>query len=179
MLKVMEHESSSYRDRTIWNAKNSDLTVAFAINFDTHGEILTRKAAGKKYLAIPLDTPIEIASDMLKQAINRTNAKVINIAGHSAYTLQKLVDYEMAVDISAYIYNVLKGIPHEISMIRCGGQSGADLAGAVAAWKLGIPCEVMMPKGRRIKDENGIDIFLREGDFELVVKYAASLKIFD
>lgn len=54
-IEILEHPSSSYAPRTWANAANSDVTIAMAVDYSTAGERLTHKAAGKRYLALPLD----------------------------------------------------------------------------------------------------------------------------
>ena len=51
-MKIIENKSSSYAPRTFANAKSADLTIAFAIDFGTAGEQLTKKAAGQRYVAV-------------------------------------------------------------------------------------------------------------------------------
>lgn len=54
MIEFEESQVSGYKDRTIKNA-SADITMAFAINFSSGGEILTKKSVleqGKKYVPI-------------------------------------------------------------------------------------------------------------------------------
>lgn len=65
---------------------------------------------------------------------------------------------------------------HRIHKIVCGGQTGTDLAGAVAAYKLGIDCEMTYPKGFKMRFQDGKDVDTSE-EFvrKLVTGYAAML----
>ena len=55
--------SPRYHDRTVINASWADLTVAFAIDFGTAGERLTRKAAGDRYLPVNIPSSAELCHD--------------------------------------------------------------------------------------------------------------------
>jgi hypothetical protein len=54
MLKIYAHSKASYAARTRHNAEVSDLTAAFALDFTTSGELMTKRAAGDKLVEIPL-----------------------------------------------------------------------------------------------------------------------------
>ena len=62
-IVVRETVSPKYHDRTVMNAREADLTVAFAVDFSTAGEKLTREAAGDRYLAIGLPATPEACRD--------------------------------------------------------------------------------------------------------------------
>jgi hypothetical protein len=169
MLMVKETKSSKYPPRTFYNANNSDLTVAFAVDLNTLGEQLTKKAAGpNKYIGISLSQPLNI--NLLYDIIGDKNAKILNIAGNSIHTLNK---YGISQDqINMYILNIIQQIHnmYQINKILTGGQSGVDLAGAVAGYKCGIPVEVNMPKGFIQRNINGIDISHTKEEIEVMIK---------
>jgi hypothetical protein len=87
MITFIQHSSTQYPPRTYENA-GADATIAFAFNFNTPGEKLTReavKAQGKLYIPVrPAFTvrEVELTASFLKEA----NAKTLNIAGNGAYT---------------------------------------------------------------------------------------------
>ena len=57
-IEITTSSKTGYRDRTIENAAAAELTLAFAIDFTTAGEKLTRNAvseAKRTYLPIQLD----------------------------------------------------------------------------------------------------------------------------
>lgn len=146
-LEVLEHSLASYPPRTRENASKADLTVAFAVDFDTHGERLTRKAAGTRYVAISLDRdPIE-AARILYAALRRFNATTLNVAGNSLPTL--LVRGWTQTRADQFVFDVLAACTThwKLASIRSGGQTGIDLAGVTAACALGIPAIALLPKG--------------------------------
>lgn len=166
-LIVREHSSSKYSPRTYYNAKSADLTVAFATDFHTAGEKCTKNAAGDKYLSLDLNlNELETARSLYK-AMVCTNAKTLNIAGNGIYTLAKSQITQRCID--NYVYFVLAKVIQylPIHKIYTGGQTGVDLAGARAAWHLGIDCEVTYPKGYLMRGEDKID---REHSHEYIVK---------
>ncbi|EKF7417497.1 hypothetical protein O0O73_003142 [Pseudomonas aeruginosa] len=147
MLTLKQHPIPGYRARTLVNAESADLTVAFASDFGTAGERLTRKAAGKRYIAIPLTTPAEEAGMILAASLRKHGASTLNVAGNGVYTLSHHGWTQESVNL--WIYLALRAtcqaVP--IQLLRSGGQTGADLAGLVAACELSIPALGYFPKG--------------------------------
>ncbi len=82
----------------------------------------------------------------------------INIAGNGIYTLHKHGLNQAYVN--ELVYNVLKIALKDgtLKRIYTGGQTGVDLAGAVAGYALGIPTEVTLPKGFKQRFADGIDV---------------------
>jgi hypothetical protein len=158
LLTITEHKSSSYAPRTYHNASVADLTIAFAVDFTTAGERLTKKAAGEKYAPIALQLPTISAARLVWCVCNKINPSVLNIAGNGIYTLN-LQDVNQE-QVNQHIYDVLKqATPHlNISKIVSGGQTGADLAGGVAGIALGIPVEMTLPRGFKQRHEDGLDV---------------------
>lgn len=156
-LKVQEHKSPSYSPRTYHNASVADLTAAFAVNFYTAGEKLTHKAAGDKYVALDLGLEAIEAARLLYKACKKHSVSTLNIAGNGIYTLYaKGIDQH---DINVYLYTVLSLVHkhHPLTKIVSGGQTGVDLAGGVVAKYLGIDCTMTLPKGFKMRFENGVD----------------------
>lgn len=160
MIEYIESESSYYPPRTFANAKAADATIAFAVNFNTSGELLTAEAV-KKYgrLYIPIN-PLLISLAQINRTgklLHTANARVINIAGNGAYSLIK--SGIMQANADDIVYNFLDAVinGHELQIegICSGGQSGFDEAGIKAAVKLGIPAIVRFPKGWKFIDANG------------------------
>ncbi len=156
-IEVLQHRSGSYGPRTFENAKGADLTVAFATDFSTAGEKLTAKAAGDRYLAIPLATgPLE-AARMLFRACRAQHVKTLNVAGNGIYTLAKHGWTQQRTD--EHVYRVLAKV-HEhwaLSHVRSGGQTGIDLAGVTAGYALGIPVTALLPCGFKQRYEDKAD----------------------
>lgn len=165
-LTLKQSNSEKYSPRTYHNAKSADVTVAFAVDLKTAGELLTHKAAGDKYIGFLLtdesDT-ISIAGQLYKKLKN-SSAQSLNVAGNGMYTLSA---HGCSQDfINLFVYKVIEKV-HEhypIGKIYTGGQTGVDMAGAIAGIKLGIPVEITFPKGFIQRFENKIDIAQTEQD---------------
>lgn len=168
-------ESNSYSSRTKENADWSDVTIAFATDFNTAGEKLTKRVAGDKYVssALPASSNDEdslafdeeatysyYANEIYKQLKAKgklTNIK-LNIAGNGIYSLRVFTTQE---ELNEYITNVIKTLQNlgvTISEIRSGGQTGVDEAGIIAAQRLGIPNEVHSTANFMFRDKSGKDI---------------------
>lgn len=177
-VTIVELKASDYPTRTKHNASTSDVTIAFAADFSTAGEDLTKTAAAGKYITAPLseslkddgaaiDMPETWYASSFMKLVNGAPA-IINIAGNTLAKLMKALPNkkdESRADkavraqqlANRIVYQALKAL-HEkspITKIVSGGQTGADIAGAVAAKALGIPVEVVMPKGFLQQDRNG------------------------
>lgn len=167
MFIINTTKSWSYKDRTIENASKSNLTVAFAIDFKTRGEILTKNAVEKslrKYCSINIQHNFQDNLDKLVNTLKtfENSNIVINVAGNSIHTLKGIFNQE---DIDEYIFNIFESafqFPINIKAIRSGGQTGADEAGAKAGIKLNIPTLVLMPSVNRIRNIEGKDIYMTE-----------------
>lgn len=155
-MKIRQTSSPSYPPRTYYNANNSDITFAFAVDFNTPGERLTRKSSEGKIVSIDLLKDIAM-KDCLLMIPEKEDGIVINIAGNSIATLSKNNITQEYVD--NYIFKFVEElIKHRIiKKIRCGGQTGADIAGAKASYRLKIPVTVTMPQGYLTRDANGKD----------------------
>lgn len=156
---IREHTSESYPPRTKINASGGDVTLALAVDMTTKGELLTKKMveeSGKIYLGQILDDKItshDIARKLYK-AITSTGGNHINIAGNSIHTLaQHGCDQNW---INFFVFSIIEKV-HEhypIARIVTGGQTGVDMAGAIAGAALGIHTEVTFPKGFRQRVED-------------------------
>lgn len=157
-IAILEHSSSSYAPRTYANAAKGDVTIALAVDYSTAGERLTHKAAGDKYLALPLsDYWLENARTLFKH-IPKHSLLTINVAGNGIYTLAKhgWTQEEVNVQIFCMFEQVHQHKP--IGKIVSGGQTGVDIAGGWAGVKLGIDVELLLPKGFKQHHEDGIDL---------------------
>lgn len=170
MLIVKEHSSSKYTPRTYYNAKSAEITLAFAIDFNTAGEKLTKKASYPNYLALHLDEHWLNNAREVWKVLHKNNYRFINIAGNGIYTLNK---YGMKQsDVDTYVLNVIKQVNdyHQIIKIYTGGQTGVDLAGSKAGYQLGIDTEVTLPKGYIMRFEDGKDVSCTKGFVEELIK---------
>lgn len=178
-LTVDEHTSWSYGPRTYLNAGYSDLTVAFAVNFNTAGEILTEKASKGRIIQFEIKEDFDFtnAARQLYKKMKDNNYQSLNIAGNGINTLHA---YGFDQDqINELVYKTLELVHKHrtITRIRSGGQTGADLAGAVAAVVLDIPAIITYPKGYRQRLIDGSDIIQgKEAAIDTILRYAEKLK---
>jgi hypothetical protein len=153
-----------YKLRTLVNA-GADATIAFAVDFKTGGEVLTKKCVHdqkKVYIGVhlsemKLSATVQLAIDKL----NSCNAKTLNIAGNGLYTMKGKYTQQ---EIDELTFNFLKEVitspklENKIELIRSGGQTGFDEAGIKAAVNLCIPALILAPYGWLFRDINGNDI---------------------
>lgn len=160
MITIRQHESYGYAPRTQHNA-DQGVTLAFAVDFTTAGERLTKKCAGKKYVGIDINkmiaAPLKGVNQMVEKLIEY-DTRVINVAGNGIYTWAKN-GFDQK-DVNAYVLDLIKKIDsrHPIEKIVSGGQTGTDLAGLIAACELGISCVGTWPRGYKMRFEDGIDV---------------------
>lgn len=171
MIIFQADEESGYRSRTIKNA-SADVTIAFAVDFNTAGERLTKKAVIEQgNLYIPIDTSIFEDRGKIHKAVFSARESILrlkkneislNIAGNGIYRMkstfmsnQKTVDYfthyflnDLITTLGGYV---------KVTIIRTGGQSGFDEAGAKAGVKLGIPVLIHAPKNWAYRDIDEVD----------------------
>ncbi len=176
-LKLEAHPSYSYVPRTGVNAQSADVTVAFAVDFNTAGERLTHREAGVRYIGIPFGSDEAQAAAQLVAFLLKRDAKTLNVAGNGVYTLSEHgVTQKRA---NAWVYAVLTKVSAQVklSLLRSGGQTGIDQAGLVAALALGIPALGFYPAGFRRRNAQGQELrsTLEELTVELTAQ-AAELK---
>lgn len=180
MFELHAHKSDSYGPRTYLNAGFADVTLAFASNFNTAGEILTEKAAKGRIVQVALEKPLDAkkAARTIFHYMKQYQCKTVNIAGNGIYTLDK--DGYTQEEINQYIYEVLALLHTHIGIekIRSGGQTGVDIAGAVAAYVLQIPAIITYPRGFRQRLKDGSDIIQDEtAALDTIVRYSESLEL--
>lgn len=175
-LIIREHPSKHYSPRTYYNAMSADLTIAIALYYYTAGEKLTKKAAGDYYLALPIREDAIVNARTLYKECKKNNVKYLNVAGNGIYTLQEAGWDQLAVN--AYVYSILALVHkhHPIEKVYSGLQTGVDLAGAVAAYKLGIGFEGTTPKGFIQRGFDGIDREMSEAQIRNdIIRYSEVL----
>ena len=160
-------KNSDYPSRTQENIDNSDITVAFAVNFRTPGEIGTEKKAKGKYVAVQLtENNGELSFDNNSLDTVVSMASIIgrpikmNIAGNSIPTFTVGQDKVNDAIEKALKYLQDKGV--QIEEIRSGGQTGADEAGIIAAQRLGIPSIVHGTSDWKFRPSTGKDVMNEE-----------------
>lgn len=161
MIEFIEHHHTGYALRTRANVNAAEITIALAKDYDTAGEVLTRKCCyGKEYLQIPLtDFRVNVFDrKLLLQAITRGNFRIINIAGNGLYTLEGITQKQ----VDDYIWNLLSLLATIDKLsnftIRCGGQTGVDEAAAKFGHQAACKTICCFPKGWMFRDETGNDI---------------------
>lgn len=160
-ITFTESESPEYKPRTVDNA-SADVTLAFALDFTTRGEKLTKSSAEAQGIYCALEV-LNLAScckklsDLAESLKQRGKTEVtVNIAGNGIYTLHKYgwsqddIDWAVAHCLG-HFQQFLAAKDIKIILVRSGGQTGADEAGAKASSKLGIPTLVHSPKGFRMR----------------------------
>lgn len=161
MITFQEHEQTGYAMRTRENARLSDLTIAFAIDFTTPGEILTRKAAYGKYLAIDFNlllTDINAVASTILKEMERRKVRVLNVAGNGLYSLKHLCDQEFINDRLMLVFTIIILNYGNYFDIRSGGQTGLDEAALVTGDFLNMPTTCLAPKHWMFRNINGKDI---------------------
>ncbi len=176
MLSIVEHKSASYGPRTYHNASVAGITIALAVDYTTAGERLTHKAAGDKYVKLPLSTDYLQLARVLYGNMRQKEARSINVAGNGIYTLLK--HGWSQEQVNRVVYDILAQVHKfwRIDKIVSGGQTGVDLAGGVAAYKLGIDCEMTLPKGFIMRPIDGKD-YTHTEEFvrKMIIRYAEEL----
>lgn len=164
-IQITTSSKTGYRDRTIENAAAAELTLAFAIDFTTAGEKLTRNAvseAKRTYLPIQLDesnikewSAAHRAADQIIPVLQQLNTGAgvsINIAGNGMATFSSDIQQS---DLDIFMARTLMIAQHKtqgaISRVRSGGQTGIDEAGVKAADALGIPALAHGPADYRLR----------------------------
>jgi hypothetical protein len=177
-MKIVEHESTQYKPRTVHNAHTADLTVAFAEDFSSAGEKLTKREAGDRYVAIHLSTDPLVAARMLYAACKKHNVSTLNVAGNGIYSLsgewsqgqlsdKQKFEYldegsiinEFQVSLNQWVYMVISKV-HEfwpLTNLISGGQTGADWAGGIAGEAIGLNVTMTFPKHCLQRDEHHKD----------------------
>lgn len=177
MASILFTESTGgYAQRTRENAAAADFTVAIAADFTTAGERATERAAGERYVAIPLDndTLANIPEAARRDARLLTNYLLenlpdarerdgitLNFAGNGIYTLNALGISQESVDqyVTALLAEMKAIGEVSIGGVRSGGQTGVDEAAAKAALANDIDAVVHAPKGYEFRGASGRDLY--------------------
>lgn len=106
---MQENQSPKYNDRTFLNVRDADVTVRFALNFDSPGERCTMKAIrtyGKPYYDVPIFdrgdfwgtnyVPSRLALDLYEDKV-----KVLNVAGNANSGIENFVELYLIETVEA------------------------------------------------------------------------------
>lgn len=167
-LEFKECQSWGYKARTIENC-SADATIAFAVDFSSAGERLTKRSCleqGKIYIPFKCDEVWQpgVFNSFIEETISKLNkgkVKTLNIAGNGLYTM-RVHGWEHQFQCDNLVYSVLgrivNGLDSPFELIRSGGQTGFDEAGLKAAVRYGIPALCLAPRGWVYRDAEGNDI---------------------
>jgi hypothetical protein len=139
-IRFTKSVSNDYRARTTENIKGSDATLHIITDPGTLGEKLTAAEAAKNKKGYRAVTYGENAVDDIVNMLNAHNVQVLNIAGNGIYDIkdsQEVVDDKVLTLLREVLTHPNLVTP--VKVIRTGGQTGMDEAGAKAGIKLGIP----------------------------------------
>lgn len=173
-ILVTASASSGYAARTRANAQRYDVTVAFAIDYGSAGEKLTRSAAGDRWVGVPMtQQPVEAARNLFR-VLRQRQAETLNVAGHGLSTLARFGWSQDEVD--HWVFEVLRTVhPHwALKKLGSGGQTGVDIAGAAAGHALGLDVELHMPRGFVQRLADGRDIVRSPDQIEDEVRRRAA-----
>lgn len=172
-ITFREHRDPSYVGRTKENA-SADATIAIAANFNSAGEKLTKKLVEeqkKVYIPIDISKELDLSEDLIKNIVKKLNCStkgnlidnsiILNIAGNGIYALknrytQELLDSYLRILLLSILAS--KELKVKIKLIRTGGQTGLDEAGAKAGVFHEIPTLVVCPYGWKYRNLLGEDI---------------------
>lgn len=155
-VQLWAHSDPGYSKRTSDNAK-CDVTMATAADYSTGGERMTKQFAGDRYIPLPLFLDADEAGRRLAEFMEARRASSLNVAGNGIATLVGKHWSQEAVN--QWIFDCLS-VAHAlrpINRIQSGGQTGIDMAGAIAAHRLGIPAKILFPLGFKQRGEDSRD----------------------
>ncbi len=165
-ITFLETPQYDYQHRTAINASGADVTIAFAVDFTTAGEKLTKRLvrqSGNRYVSINANVR-EVSAErikILRARLFQDQCRTLNIAGNSLHTLRGRMSQ---ADCDEFVLDFLGGALDQtrypflyIESIRSGGQTGFDEAGLKAAMRLQIPAICLAPKGWRFRGADGVD----------------------
>ena len=188
---ISEDQESCYQSRTAKNAEWSDITLAFAVDLNSPGELETKAAAGDKFLSFEIPDKDEALTEasyvkgLVSEVVSaiRSHSRYpelcrqgirLNIAGNRLSVLTRHGISQDGVD--SLLLSAMKGLLESsipIAEVRSGGQSGVDEAGIHAAQDCGLPCSVLCPKGFRFSTAEGEELSGVE-EFTARFKYKGS-----
>ena len=141
-LSVVQMSSPSYPQRTEHNAKRGDVTASLAIDQTQRGE------TGDKLVAWEKDQKLEDFADSVTAKLQERNGTTLNVTGNDidVWKAKGVDQTKLNEDMLRVLSRVKENHP-TLERVVTGGQSGSDIAAAIAARALGISVEVNMPRG--------------------------------
>jgi len=154
----------SYSQRTRENAANSDATIAFAYDFNTAWEKLTKSAAWDKYNSINIkNLSYQTLENKMYEIANKLPADrdlTINIAGNWMYTLSANSDSDQEYynRLLQEAISMLLSVRPNIKTIISWWQTWIDEAWIIAGQRLWLKTIVNAPKWWKFRDASWKDI---------------------
>ena len=194
-IEVGVDATGGYRQRTIRNATDSDITLSVARDPNSAGERLTRASvqqAGKphvelKHLSDTFDADVAATVARLNQAAEAKGGPiVINTAGNGLSTLR--ANQDVADTYAMRLMDAVLKSPDrrfEVAQVRSGGQTGYDIAFIKAALANDIPVKIHAARGRgggflvRRRNNRDAELSLEEYLDELEVNGESIQKLID
>lgn len=103
---LVEHSSPKYPPRTFSNAKDSDGTIRFAINFETAGEKCTLKAIDQyKKPHFDIDVADPHPAKTVAEWIESNKIEVLNVAGNREATFPGIGEFveNFLIEVGQYL----------------------------------------------------------------------------
>lgn len=170
MLTITQLHKKSYSERTRYNAVSTDATIYFATR-ESAGSTLTKYYAGEeKFLLVKVDSfsfqrPSnwqdrcsvifyigKLIRSFIKNRFKVLGRKIkLNIAGNRMAYFEDMDEK----NLTSFILEVLSSSKKYVNEIFTGGQTGADMAGAVVGCVMKIPTRITFPKGYKQQTSTG------------------------
>lgn len=163
MIQFIEHESPGYTGRTLRNISKTEMTLAFAMDFNSAGEKLTKSLCeklNKPYQAVDLISGFSAYNRIapIVRSMDVFDVKRLNIAGNGIYSLRQTYTQRSLDDfIYAFMVLLIREYGYAVD-IYSGGQTGVDEAALKFADKTGLPAVCNFPKRWLFRDIRGNDI---------------------
>lgn len=179
-ISVVEGKDANYPQRTARNAGTTDVTVAFAADYTTAGERLTQRVAGDKIIQWDGTGKEKLFSfaERIASKLKESGGRSLNIAGNGMQTWAKYGKTQEEVNAAMFkVLGKVKELYPDLERVVTGGQTGSDIAGAIAARALGIPVEVNMPKGFKQRNAKGFTTYSTASQIQTDIETAANILV--
>lgn len=160
-LLLHEHPSPGHGAVTCANA-DTEASFAYAADFSTERQMLSREIAGERMLQVPVGTPHQEAARLVCQHLRTLGATHLNVTGSSLATLRRHFPFplpELQAKVDGYLLRTLTAVhaQYPLAGVRSGGQSGVEEAAIKAAVTLRIPALALLPRDFLYRDATGAD----------------------
>jgi hypothetical protein len=179
-LVVSESSASDWPTRTKRNVDAADVTIAMAHDYSTGGERLTKRLAESRGYSrfIEFAGSIDNFAKNIVAGLTNTRGTSINVAGNGIYTWK--LGGKTQEQVNQMMFDTLSRVKEMYPNLRTiitGGQTGSDIAGAIAGRALGLNVDVHMPKGFLQKNADGKTVSnTKEGITKYIEEAAKALR---